>query len=229
MKARDVMATHVITVGPDQDVGTVARILLKNGISAVPVVDLDGGNLLGIVSEGDLIRRAESNTERSRSWFLNLFTSPQQLAEEFVRAHARKVKDIMTRNVVTAGPDASLREIANLLEKHGIKRVPIVSKGQLVGIVSRANLVQALASRSSTIVGVEPTDEKLREAVVASLQNQPGRAALVNVMAESGVVSLWGFVASEEERKAIRVAAEVTPGVRAVNDNLHVQSYPMAM
>ncbi len=223
MKARDVMVTHVITVGPDQDVGAVARILLKNGISAVPVVD--GVKLLGIVSEGDLIRRAESGTERSPSWLMRLLTSPQQLAEDFVRSHARNVKDVMTRDVVTAGPETSLRDIANLLEKHRIKRVPIVSNGQVVGIVSRANIVQALASRGTGIAGVEPNDEKLRDAVVASLRKQPGDTSLVNVIAEGGVVTLWGFAASQEERKAIRVAAEVTPGVRAVNDNIHIRSF----
>ena len=229
MKARDVMGTHVITVGPDQDVRTAAKLLLKHRISAVPVVDPKSGELLGIVSEGDLIRRTEAGTDRAHSWFLDLFTSPQELAQDFVRSHARKVKDVMTRDVVTAGPDTPLREIANLLEKHGIKRVPIVSNERLSGIVSRANLVQVLASRSGGIVGVEPSDQKLREAVVASFAKQPGGTALVNVIAESGVINLWGFVANEEERKAIRVAAEVTPGVRAVNDNLHIRNFVAAI
>lgn len=227
MKARDVMVTHVITVGPDQDVGAVARILLKNGISAVPVVD--GVKLLGIVSEGDLIRRAEAGTERSPSWLMRLITSPQQLAEDFVRSHARNVKDVMTRDVVTASPETPLRDIANLLEKHRIKRVPIVSNGQVVGIVSRANIVQALASRGTGIASVEPNDEKLRDAVVANLRKQPGDTSLVNVIAEGGVVTLWGFAGNEEEHKAIRVAAEVTPGVRTVNDNLHLRSFVLGI
>jgi CBS domain-containing protein len=229
MKAPNVMGTHVITVGPDQDVRTAAKLLVKHRISAVPVVDPQGGKLLGIISEGDLIRRAETGTDRPHSWFLDIFTSPQELAEDFVRSHARKVKDVMTREIVTASPDTSLRQIATLMEKHGIKRVPIVGNGQLVGIVSRANLVQALASHSKGIVEFDATDQQLREAVVANLSKQPGSTALVNVIAEGGVVSLFGFVTNEDERKAIRVAAEVTPGVRAVNDNLHIQNFALAI
>lgn len=227
MKARDVMGTYVITVGPDLDVAAVARILIKNGISAAPVVGLDEGKLLGIVSEGDLMRRAESGTERRRSWWLEFLTSPQQRAEDFVKANARKVKDVMTRDVVTASPETPLREIANLLEKHNIKRVPIVQDGRLLGIVSRANLLQAMASRVDANV-LQPDDARLREAVIASLRKQPGSIALVNVFAEGGVISLWGYADSESERKAIRVAAELTPGVSAVNDNLRVNRMMMS-
>jgi CBS domain-containing protein len=217
------MGTYVITVGPDLDVGTVAKILVRNGISAVPVVSLEEGQLLGIVSEGDLMRRAEAETERRPSWWLDFLSSPQERAYDFVKANARKVKDVMTRNVVTATPETSLREIANLLEKHNIKRVPIVENGRLLGIVSRANLVQALASRGEAATGsIQPNDAKLREAVVKSLRNQPGNVSLINVFAEAGVISLWGLVPTEEERSAIRVAAELTPGVQAVNDNLRV-------
>jgi CBS-domain-containing membrane protein len=229
MKARDVMGTHVITVGPDQDVRTAAKLLTKHHISAAPVVDPQSGKLLGIISEGDLIRRAETGTSRTHSWFLDLFTAPQKMADDFVKSHARKVRDVMTHDVVTASPDTPLREIATLLEKHGIKRVPIVSNGRLAGIVSRANLVQALASRSRGVVGIEKTDQELREAVAENLAKQPGSTALVNVIAESGVVNLWGFAENEKERKAIRVAAEVTPGVRAVNDNLQIRHFALAI
>ena len=223
MKARDVMGTFIITVGPDLDIRTVAKILVRNGISAVPVVSLEEGQLLGIVSEGDLMRRAETGTERRSSWWLDLFSSTKELAEDFVKANARKAKDVMTRDVVTATPGTSLREIANLLEKHNIKRVPIVENGALVGIVSRANLVQALASRGEVAPSrVQPDDTKLREAVVKSLRKQPGSVSLVNVFAEAGTISLWGLVPTEEERSAIRVAAELTPGVQAVNDNMRV-------
>jgi CBS domain-containing protein len=221
MKARDIMVQHVITAAPDLDVTAVANTLVKNGISALPVVDI-AGKLIGIVSEGDLVRRTETGTERRRSWWLEILTDSRTEAAEFVKSHARKAKDVMTRNVVTATPETPIEEIANLLEKHGIKRVPIVENGQLVGIVSRANLVQALASSKPALVGITPTDEQLRNTIVATLGKQAWGQRLVNVIVQDGVVDLWGFVDNTDERKAIRVAAEATPGVRAVNDNLRI-------
>ncbi len=145
MRARDVMVSPVIAVMPSCPVEEVAKTLLERGISGVPVVDSQG-RLVGIVSEGDLLHRSETDTERKRSWWLRLLTDGETLAAEYTKAHARKVEDVMTRDVVTAGPDTPLNAIAMLLEKHAIKRVPIVQDGQLIGIVSRANLIQAVAS-----------------------------------------------------------------------------------
>jgi CBS domain-containing protein len=142
MKARDVMVSPVITVKPSFSVKEVAKTFLERRISAAPVVD-DQGKLVGIVSEGDLMHRAEAGTERQRSWWLRALTAEETLAAEYVKAHARKVADVMTRDVITATADTPLHEIAALLEKNSIKRVPIVKNGQLVGIVSRANLIQA--------------------------------------------------------------------------------------
>ena len=224
MRAADVMVTKIISVAPDACVQDVAKALLANGISAVPVVG-KGGELLGIVSEGDLIHRAEGGTERRRPWWLEMLTSKVVLADEYVREHARQVTDIMTRNVVTASPDTPLSEIAELLEKHGIKRVPIVKDGKIMGIVSRANLLQALAA---VYKGVEaaaaPSDAKIRDSVLARLDAEPWtRPALINVIVQDGTVDLRGIVDSVSEKKAVRVVAEVTPGVRAVNDNLIVR------
>jgi CBS domain-containing protein len=224
MKAQDIMTSHVITVSPDADITTIGKTLVKNSISAVPVVGGDG-KLVGIVSEGDLVRRAESGTERRHSWWLDLLTSDQTLAGDFVKSHARKAKDLMTRDVITAEPDTPIGDIANLLEKHHIKRVPIIKNGQLVGILSRANLVQVLASSTPGIGGIDPTDEKLREAIISNLGAQPWGNGLVNVIVQDGVVDLWGFVENETERQALRVAAETTPGVRSVNDNLRIQFF----
>ncbi len=221
MKARDVMVPFVICVTPDLDVRAVANTLVRNNISAVPVVGLDG-KLLGIVSEGDLMRRNETQTGRRRSWWLEMFTSTRTLAGEFVKEHGTKAEDVMTRDVISAAPDTPLREIANLLETHGIKRVPIVQEGCIVGIVSRANLVQALACCETDFRAAGRNDEDLREAVVARLKRQPWGNALVNVIVQDGVIDLWGFVQNDAERKAIRVAAEETPGVRAVNDNMRI-------
>jgi CBS domain-containing protein len=144
MKARDVMVSPVITAKPSSSVKDVAKLFLDRRISAVPVVDDD--KLVGIVSEGDLLHRAEADTERRHYWWLRRLIADDTLAAEYVKAHARKVADVMTRRVIIASPETPLYEIAALMEKNAIKRVPIVSDGQLVGIVSRANLIQAVAS-----------------------------------------------------------------------------------
>jgi len=224
MKAADVMISNVVTVGPDASVQDVAAILIRNHISAVPVVG-PGGNILGIVSEGDLIHRAEAGTEVSRSWWLDLLTSDEVRAAEFAKSHARKVADVMTRKVVTAAPDTPLSEIAGLLEKNGIKRLPIVKDGKLVGLVSRKNLLQALASlRMEQVPASAPSDTDLRAKIMAQLDAQTWvRPALINVVVRDGTVELYGMVTNQAEKKAVRVLAEATPGVRAVNDNLVIQ------
>jgi CBS domain-containing protein len=223
MNAADVMVTNVITVGPDATVQEVAEILLKNKISAVPVVS-QGGKILGIVSEGDMLRRVESHTLRHRSWWLRLLTADAQLRNEFVKSHSHKVVDVMTPKVLTVSPETPLGEIASVLEKNGIKRVPVVKDGKLVGIVSRANLLQAIATIGKM---VEPPvtldDTTLREKVIAQLDRLPlAWRTLINVIVHDGTAELWGMVESESEKRAVQVAAEVTPGVRAVADNLIV-------
>lgn len=224
MKAADVMVTNVVTVGPDACVQDVARTLLACRISAVPVVGSDG-EVLGIVSEGDLMRRVEAGTGRKRPWWLAILTGREVLASEFVKEHSRKVTDVMTRRVVTAAPDTPLSTIATLLEKNAIKRVPIVQDGKVVGIVSRANLLQALASLNKGAEVATPiADTKIRENVLTQLKAEPWtRTSLINVIVQDGAVELWGMVDSMSEKKAVRVAAEVTPGVRAVNDNLVIR------
>jgi CBS domain-containing protein len=224
MNAADVMVSNVITVNVDATVQEVASTLATNRISAVPVLDRHG-KLAGIVSEGDLIRRSEIGTEKSRSWWLDSSSTNRRLAEEFVRSHSRRVGDVMTTNVISVKPDSTLHEIASLLEKNGIKRVPVVQGGMVVGIVSRANLVQALASVIELpLEGAVESDASLREKILARLLEAPRvRPALLNVIVHDRIVELWGTVDSEAERKAIRVAAEVTPGVCHVNDNLVVQ------
>ena len=224
MNAADVMVSNVITVGPDATVQEVAGILLKNKISAVPVVS-QSGKILGIVSEGDMLRRVESRTLRHRSWWLQLLTADTTLRDEFVKSHSHKVVDVMTPDVVTVSPETPLGEIASVLEKNGIKRVPVVKDGKLVGIVSRANLLQAIATVGKAIKpAVTVNDATLRQKVIAQLDRQPLTwPSLINVLVHDGTVELWGMINSESERKAVRVAAEVTPGVSAVADNLIVR------
>ena len=222
MKAADVMISNVITVTPDSDVVEVAKTLLSNRISGAPVID-KSGRLVGIVSEGDLLRRAEMGTERHRSWWLQLLTSKESLAQEFLQSHSRKVGDVMTRGVVTVAPDTPLSDVATTLEKHGIKRVPVVKDSKLVGIVSRANLLQALASMRKDVQPGKVDDATLRDRVMANLDRQPWTwPALINVIVRDGNVELWGLVNSDTEKNAVRVAAEGVAGVKSVSDNLRI-------
>jgi CBS domain-containing protein len=219
MKARHIMVSPVITVKPSASAQEVARILLERRISAVPVVD-DQGKLVGIVSEGDLMHRAEAGTERKRSWWLHGFIGDETLAADYVKAHARKVADIMTRRVISASPDSLLHEIAALLEKNSIKRVPIVKDGYLVGIVSRANLIQAVASGRKKL-DIPASDTVIRNKILANLKAQAwAHTDLLNITVNNGVVDVWAIAGSDAERKAICVAAESTPGVCAVHDNM---------
>jgi CBS domain-containing protein len=227
MKAKDVMTPYVVAVGPDNTVGEVADILLTHGISAVPVVD--GGRLVGIVSEGDLIRRAEIGTaERHRSWWLRLFTDDTTLATEYVKSHATRVRDIMTRKVITVTEEAPLADIAAALEKNRIKRVPVLRDGRLVGIVSRANLIQGLAAaRATPLASAAADDGMIRARVLEALRSLPwSGVGTADVTVTEGLVELWGMYRSREERDAERVAAENVPGVRKVEDHRVLMSTP---
>jgi CBS domain-containing protein len=220
MLARDVMVKDVITVRPDVTIQKAAQLLVEHGISAMPVTE-DDGRLVGIVSEGDLIRRTEIGTERRRSWWLDMLTPSETRAEDYVKAHAVRVVDIMSRRVITAAETSTLAEIATLLEKHGIKRVPIVRDGRIVGIVSRANLVRALAA-APVHEPVGADDQTIRERVIDQIRALPGGMSwLLTVTVRDGAVDLWGPVDSAQLRQAIRVAAESTPGVKRVTDNLY--------
>ncbi len=223
MQASDIMTTDVVTVSKDAVIRDVAKMMFERQISAMPVVD-SGGKLVGIISEGDLLRRAELKTERQRPWWLEVLAGNAELAKEFVHAHGRKAADVMTRDVVTAAPDTPLAEIADLLEQKHIKRVPIVSKGELVGIVSRANLLHALATLREEPAGKAiQTDGQIREQVMAAFHDQPWRPWLFNATVRKGKVNLWGIVDTMVEKDAARVAAEEVPGVVAVQNNLLVR------
>jgi CBS domain-containing protein len=221
MQARDVMTTNVVTVRPDTRVEEIARLLLDRRISGVPVVDADG-RLVGIVTEGDLMRRPEIGTERHRGWWLRLFGDERERAAEYARAHGSRADEVMTRNVVTVTEETPVGEIARLLEKHRIKRVPVVRDGKPVGIVSRANLLHSLAARPAPAPPERWMDDRSIRDEVARVLSHEGWAqhGPLNVIVTNGVVELWGFVESQEERLAIRVAAENVPGVVAVRDNL---------
>jgi CBS domain-containing protein len=220
MKARDVMVSPVFTVGKRATVREVAKILLEKRISAVPVVDGDG-KIVGIVTESDLMHRTESGTERPYSWWMHFLAGDATVAADYVKSHAERVEDVMTAEVVTAAPETPLHEIATLLEEHQIKRVPIVNKeSHLVGIVSRANLIQVVASARPKLEMTLP-DSTIRQKLLDELKKQSwAHTYNVSVTVTNGVVDLWGYAQSDAERKAIRVAAEAIPGVTMVNDHL---------
>jgi CBS domain-containing protein len=220
MQARDVMVSPVTTVGKAATVREVAKILLEKRISAVPVVD-KVGKIVGIVTESDLMHRTEAGTERPYSWWVRFLAGDATIAADYVKSHAAKVEDVMTDEVVTAAPETALHEIATLFEEHGIKRVPIVNKDHnLVGIVSRANLIQVLASARPKLEMTLP-DATIRKKILDGLKKQPwAHTHNLSVTVTNGIVDLWGYAESGEQRKAIRVLAEAIPGVTIVNDHL---------
>ena len=220
MRAMDVMTSEVITVDEDASVQAVAKLLAERGISAVPVADREN-RVIGMVSEGDLLHRAETGTERRRSWWLDMMASTNQLAGDYVKSHSGKVKDIMTRDVISVTETTPVADIAVLLETNRIKRVPVVRDGKLVGIVSRANLVRALAMTITQASGTEADDLSIRDKLLAELKAQRwAEVSPANVTVKDGVVHLWSSYLSEQEKRALVVAAETTPGVRRVEDHM---------
>jgi CBS domain-containing protein len=220
MQAKDVMTSPVLTVAPETSVTDVARLLLDRHISAAPVVD-GAGQLLGIVSEGDLMRRPESGTERRPSWWLSLISDPQDEAREYFKSHGMHARDVMSRQVISVSEDTPLQEIAALLEKYRIKRVPVVRDKKVVGIVSRANLLQALVAQPRT-AALEADDVQLKQAVQDAMRSSGARTAYVNVVVSGGVVHLWGMAYSDEEKHAICVAAEGVPGAKEVVEQINI-------
>lgn len=220
MKAKDVMTRDVVSIGPERTIVELARLLLSRGVSGVPVID--GDRLVGVVSEGDLIRRAEIGTdERRRSWWLRLFASGAALARDYTKSHAERVRDVMTTEVVVVDEETPLADVAAVLESKRIRRVPVVRRGRVLGVVARADLVRGLAAAKSaaTASTAERDDRAIREKVVAILRAQPwSTIAPADVSVAGGVVRLRGVYASEEERRAARVAAESVAGIGMVED-----------
>jgi CBS domain-containing protein len=219
MRTLDVMTHHVITVGPDTSIAEAARLMLENRISGLPVVE-GRGRLIGIVTEGDFLRRTETGTTRHRSRWLEFLIGPGRLADEFVRTHGRKVEDVMTPGPRTVAEDTPLEDAVQLMERNNIKRLPVVRDGELVGILSRANLLRALASLAREAPPAAKDDSATRDRVLAALERQPWKALGLNVVVRNGNVELSGIIIDERERQALKVAAENVPGVTAVHDHL---------
>ena len=218
MKAMDVMVRDVITIKPDDDVVEAVRLLIEHDVSALPVID-EKGMVIGVISEADLMRREEIGTEKHRSRWVEVMTPAITLAAEFTKAHGRKVGEIMSDTVVSASEETPLGEIATLLEKHRIKRVPVLRGGKLVGIVSRANLIQALAASRIEAGSDTHADRNIRLELLERLDGQTWTDfGSRNVIVRDGVVHLWGLVGSQEEHKALFALAEQVPGVKCVSD-----------
>lgn len=218
MQAIDIMTTSVITIPQDAKIAQAVRLMLEHHISALPVVDADGG-LTGLISEGDLMRRIRAPEAPRRSWWLELLDGPGNAAHDFVMLNSQRITDVMSREIVSVEEDTPVGTIARLLDKHRIKRVPVLRDGRVVGIVSRANLLQALASVPDQALQTPPADDRaLRTRVDAALKEVPEVAVnLITYTVKDGHVVLWGVADSDTQEKAIRVAVENVPGVRSTD------------
>jgi CBS domain-containing protein len=220
MQAQDVMTQYVISIGPDDTIARAIRLLLQERISGLPVID-PSGRLVGMVTEGDLLRRAETGTERQRPRWLEFFAGLGRVADEYVHAHGRRISEIMTTDPVTVTEETPLEKVVTLMERRRVKRLPVVRGDKVVGIISRANLLHALASVAGETKPASVDDQGIRTRLLAELAKERwAPTAMIDVTVRGGVVELWGTVTNERQRQALIVAAENIPGVKQVNDHL---------
>ena len=220
MKAQDVMARDVITIDPDSTVLQAARLMLQHHVSGLPVVD-GNRNLVGVLSEGDFLRRRETKTERRRSRWLEFLMGPGRMAAEYSHSHGSKVSEVMSTDVQSVEQDTALEDIVELMERKRIKRVPVLCGGQLVGIVTRSNLMHAMVSLARMAQPASKDDSAIREKLLAEMQHEKwAPLATVDIVVHEGMVELWGVIVDERQRTALKVAAENIPGVKAVIDHL---------
>ncbi len=226
MQARDLMSRNLVVVPPETPVAAIAELLAQRHISAVPVVD-GQGRPCGIVTEGDLIRRLAEQPHGTIDWFLNLFRDPGPLASRFAKAHGAIARDVMSKDLVSVGEEATAEEIAALMEKHGIRRVPVIRDGKFVGLVSRADLLRAVlrqpaaTGKSASPGGSGGDDAEILRQVTAAMREQPWADTFwVYPDVSGGVVSFHGFARSDAVREALRVLAQAVPGVAGVQDRM---------
>jgi CBS domain-containing protein len=219
MRARDIMTKNVVTVGHKTPIAEIAAILMKHRISGVPVVTKDQ-QVIGIVSESDLIHRAETGTEIRRKWWLTLFSDPDQMAREYTKAHGLRAEHVMSRTVVSVSEDTDAARVADVLDRHRIKRVPVLSNGKLVGLITRSDLVRALAGVQIGKPATRNGDAAQQKALIEKIRAQSwlNHTYLVPLVNE-GVVDLWGFIDSDEQREALYVLVEEVTGVRNIRDH----------
>jgi CBS domain-containing protein len=219
MRAYQIMTHRVTTVRADTPIAEAADLMLRKRISGLPVVDA-AGKLVGIVSEGDFLRRGEIGTRRRRSGWLEFFVGPGKLASEFVREEGRTVRDVMTPEPATISEEATLEDIVQLMEQKGIKRIPVLRGGALIGIVTRANLLQAVANLARGAEHPTAGDDSIRKEILTSMEKQPWCPMGLNVVVRNGIADLSGIITDDRQRDAAVVAAKNVAGVKAVHDHL---------
>ena len=219
MRAHQIMARSVVTVTPESSILDAANLMLQRYVSGLPVVDA-AGKLVGIVSEGDFIRRSEIGTQRKRGRWLRFILGAGKAATDFVREHGRKVSEVMTRDPLTVTEDTVLEEIVSTMETNGVKRLPVMRGDKLVGIVSRANLLQAVASLARNVPDPTADDDHIRSRIIDALEKNDGCPFGVNVVVRDGIVHLTGVITEERSRQAAIVCAENVEGVNKVHDHL---------
>jgi CBS domain-containing protein len=226
MIVADVMTRNCITIAPDATVEEAVNLMLSRHISGLFVVD-KAGELAGVVTEGDLLRRDELGTQRNRPWWLRLLASPARQAADFTQANGRHVRDVMTEDVLSIAQDSPLEEVVAAMEKHRIKRLPVTADGKVVGVVSRADLLRALIGRARTAAPLGSDDRSIRVAILNALEAQSWTPlTTLNVTVADGVADVWGTITNEQERRGIQVVVENTPGVKAVHDHLvYIEPY----
>ncbi len=220
MRAADVMTVQPVSISPDASILEAIRVMLQRRFSGLPVVDA-GGALVGIVTEGDLLRRTETGTQRKRPRWIEFLIGPGRLATEYVQTSGRKVREVMSQDVQAVTGDTPLEEIVRLMERHQIKRLPVVDSGKLVGIVTRANLLRALATLASETKAEANDDPSIRARIYAELEKQPWAPInMLDIVVRKGVVHLWGVLLDERQREALYVVVENTSGVKGIEDHL---------
>jgi CBS domain-containing protein len=220
MKVADIMTRNVVSVAPDATIRDAVELMLRHRISGLPVIDAQR-KLVGIVSEGDFLRRPETGTERQRSRWLDAVFGPAEGAKSFVQSHGMQISEVMTGNVVAVMEAESLDRVVHLMEIHRIKRLPVLREGKVVGIVSRANLLRALASVHRGAGAARADDTEIRGRILAEIERQSWAAgADVDLVVRKGLADLWGTVADPAQRDALQVLAEGTPGIKSVVSHL---------
>ena len=220
MRAHQIMSRPVITVTPDTTIVEAANTMLQKHISGLPVVDATG-KLVGMLSEGDFVRRSEIGTQRRRSRFLRFILGPGKAASDFVREHGRKVSEIMTTEpLLTVGEETTLEEIVELMERNNIKRLPVISNDKVVGMVSRSNLLQAVASLAREVRDPTADDDHIRNRVIDTMAKQDWCPFGLSIVVRDGIVHVSGVITEERSRQAAIVAAESVTGVKKVHDHL---------
>jgi CBS domain-containing protein len=228
MNVQEAMTKDVVTVGPQTTVGEIADLLVRHRISAVPVVS-DDNRVVGIVSQTDLGHRSETGTEKRRKWWLDMFADSDTKAREYIKSHGLKAQDVMSRIVVSVSRQASLSEVADALDTHRIRQVPVMDDGKLVGMVSRADLVRKLAEVRIAAPAARPDSGALQKAIWDEIKAQPWlRSGYLNLTVKDGVVEIYGAVDSDEQRHALRVLVEGVSGVRKVEDKVTILPKTMA-